>query len=388
MSSSSQDKGKGSIECRNTQLSLFDHSMVVHAGVGQLPLCTTMPGKARCMMENEEKKPRKTYRQEWHEYNLAQTHEKAKFQELLYSLCQCVEEPPQEIGRPRVPLSDRLFSITFKVYSTLSGRRFASDLRAAYQRGYVTELPHYNSMFRYLKSEELTPCLKELIKQSSLPLKAIETDFAVDSSGFSTCNFTRWFDVKYGNTEDWRDWIKLHLICGVKTNIVTGVETGGKHANDSPFFKPLVNRTAANGFTLREVSADKGYDSFTNRCTALTKNAIPYIPYREGEKHKPNPSGKGELWKRMYYFYSLHQEEFYRHYHKRSNVESTFSMIKAKFGERIRSKTETAQINEALCKVLAHNLCCLIQSIYELGIEATFEAKPQPASKVIPFPEI
>jgi hypothetical protein len=47
-------------------------------------------------------------------------------------------------------------------------------------------------------------------------------------------------------------------------------------------------------------------------------------------------------------------------------------MIMAKFGDRLRSKTRTAQINEALCNVLAHNLCCLIQSIYELGIAPTF----------------
>ena len=59
-------------------------------------------------------------------------------------------------------------------------------------------------------------------------------------------------------------------------------------------------------------------------------------------------------------------------YHKRSNVETTFSMIKAKFGDGLRSKTVTAQKNEVLCKVLAHNLCCVIQSIYELGIEPTF----------------
>ncbi len=54
------------------------------------------------------------------------------------------------------------------------------------------------------------------------------------------------------------------------------------------------------------------------------------------------------------------------------SVESTFSMIKAKFGDHLRCKTKTAQINEALCKVLAHNLCCLIQSMYELKIEPTF----------------
>ena len=63
------------------------------------------------------------------------------------------------------------------------------------------------------------------------------------------------------------------------------------------------------------------------------------------------------------------------HYHKRSNVESTFSMIKAKFGHNLRSKSRTAQINEVLCKVLCHNICCVIQSMHELGIEADFSEK-------------
>lgn len=74
----------------------------------------------------------------------------------------------------------------------------------------------------------------------------------------------------------------------------------------------------------------------------------------------------------MYHFYKFNASEFKQSYHKRSNVETVFRMIKAKFGERLRSKTKTAQINEVLCKVLCHNLCCLIQSIYELNIEPTF----------------
>lgn len=47
-------------------------------------------------------------------------------------------------------------------------------------------------------------------------------------------------------------------------------------------------------------------------------------------------------------------------------------MIKAKFGEALRSETQRAQVNEALCKVLCHNPCCVIQSMRELGIGATF----------------
>lgn len=63
-----------------------------------------------------------------------------------------------------------------------------------------------------------------------------------------------------------------------------------------------------------------------------------------------------------------------QHYHKRSNIETTFHMIKSKFGQRLRSKSLTAQINEALCKVLCHNLCVVIQSVHELGIETNFGA--------------
>jgi len=64
-----------------------------------------------------------------------------------------------------------------------------------------------------------------------------------------------------------------------------------------------------------------------------------------------------------------------QHYHKRSNVESTFSMIKAKFGGSLRSKARTAQYNEALCEILCHNICVVTQPMYELGIEPTFWAE-------------
>lgn len=50
-------------------------------------------------------------------------------------------------------------------------------------------------------------------------------------------------------------------------------------------------------------------------------------------------------------------------------------MIKSKFGQLLRSKTLTAHINEALCKVLCHHLCVVIQSVHGLGIETTFGAE-------------
>lgn len=139
-----------------------------------------------------EKTVKPTYKQEWHAYNQAQTNEKARFQELLYELCRNLEEPMQHMGRPRVPLADRIFAAVFKTYSTLSCRRFMTDLTEAKRRGLLSMMPAYNSIFRYLESEELTPIFKALIVESSLPLKTVEMDFAVDSSGFSTVQFKRW----------------------------------------------------------------------------------------------------------------------------------------------------------------------------------------------------
>ena len=60
---------------------------------------------------------------------------------------------------------------------------------------------------------------------------------------------------------------------------------------------------------------------------------------------------------------------FLAHYHKRSNVETTFHMVKAKFGPSVRSKSPTAQVNEVLLKLLCHNVCVLIQVAYDLGVE-------------------
>jgi transposase len=70
------------------------------------------------------------------------------------------------------------------------------------------------------------------------------------------------------------------------------------------------------------------------------------------------------------------QDEFLAHYHKRSNVESTFSAIKRKFGGAVRSKNWTAQVNEILCKALCHNLSCLVHAMHELGLEVPFAPQP------------
>lgn len=311
---------------------------------------------------------RVTYKQDWTAYNTAQTNEKALFLKLLHDLCSNIVEPPQGKGRPRLSYRDMIFAAAFKVYSTVSSRRFISDLNEAQGKGYIEKTPHFNSIFNYLELESLTPILHQLITVSALPLKALETSFAVDSSGFSTCQYVRWFDAKYGKEVDVHDWIKVHLMTGTKTNVVTSVEITGRHDHDSQELPALVEKTAAN-FNVEEVSADKAYSS-TDCHDAIAKvGATPYIAF------KSNATGAvGGMFQKMFHYYQFKRDEFLAHYHKRSNSESTFSMVKAKFGGRLRSKGNVAQTNEALCKILCHNLCCVIQSMFEFGIEPQFAA--------------
>jgi transposase len=74
----------------------------------------------------------------------------------------------------------------------------------------------------------------------------------------------------------------------------------------------------------------------------------------------------------MYHYFQLNREEFLEHYHKRSNIEATNAAIKRKFGETLKSKNPTAQVNELLAKIVAYNLTVVIHEMYENGINPDF----------------
>lgn len=314
-----------------------------------------------------------TYTQDWHAYNKAQCEEGDRFPELLTDLCATIPNPPQGRGRPRLPRSDMAFACVSKVYAGLSARRFDSDVREAKAKGLTECDPHFNSVLRYLRDPEMTPVLKQLVELSALPLKGVETDFAVDGTGFSTCRYVRWYDEKWGKEKSQKEWIKLHAMTGVRTNIVTAVEISPKNSHDTNYFRPLVSATAET-FDLDGVSADKAYSNKANAAHVEKFGATPFIPFKITQIEAPRPRmldpNMGSAWDRMFHMFAYNRDLFLARYHQRSNVETTFSMIKRKFGDSLRSKSEVGQVNEVLCKVIAHNLCCLISAIHELGLSS------------------
>jgi transposase len=319
-----------------------------------------------------------TYTQNWRAYNAAQTTEKSKFQALLHDLCKGIESP-QAVGRgrPRLPLADALFAAVFKVYSTKSGRRFIGDLQESKEKGYIRRAPCYNSIFNVFEDEQTTEILKSLVIESAAPLKAIEEHFSCDSSGFSGSRFDKWYDHKFNQKRIKRSWVKVHVMCGTKTNVVTAVEIAGQNASDQAFLKPLL-KTTKGQFNIKELSADMAYSTYSNLEAIDAAGAAPLIPFK---KNAISAKG-GTLWAKMLHYFKFKQDEFMARYHQRSNVESTFSMIKAKFGDSVRSKTDVAMKNEALAKLVCHNICCVIQSMYEFGADPIFWAETSVAQQV------
>ncbi len=72
----------------------------------------------------------------------------------------------------------------------------------------------------------------------------------------------------------------------------------------------------------------------------------------------------------MYHLFHYRYEESMEHCHKRSSVESVFSMLKAK-------------LSRVLAKVLCHNICVLIRATHDSGTEATLCSETPPEPKLL-----
>jgi transposase len=314
---------------------------------------------------------RVTYRQDWPRYNAAQCEEKDRVQLLLRGLCDGIAQPEQTGGRPRLPLGDVVYGAAMKVFGGMSGRRSTSDIRACEEKGLLSRAPSYNSMHRYLEREDLAPLLKTLVHESAAPLRAVETAFATDATGFATNTYARWFDEKYGQEKKCQRWIKLHAQVGTATHVIASVEATESTVGDAVMLTPLLKSSVERGFNVKELSADKAYLSNDNLVAIEAAHAVPYIPFKSNSKG----TGRTDAWRRLWHTFEARNEEFLVHYHKRSNVESAFSMVKRKFGASVRAKVLPAQINEVLLKCLCHNLSVLVHAIHELRIEPSFWAR-------------
>jgi len=307
---------------------------------------------------------RLTTTQEWSAYNQAQTNERIISEKLLLELLDFIQ--PEDETKIGYSTKEKIYCMFVYNYTKQSSRRCISELRMAEERKALPKTPHFNSVLNFFAYPEMTPLLQKLILITALPLKNVEKDFAIDSSGFSTSLYERWVDVKLNKVRSLRHWKKCHIMVGVKTNVITSVKVTESNRSDTLEYIPLARKT--NGFfDIREISADKAYLGVANMEETASMGAIPYIPFKVNSREK-HASGS-VIWSRMFDYFLKNHNRYLASYHKRSNVETTFSMIKRKFGQNLRTKRDISHVNEILMKCLCHNLAVLVQESSELGLE-------------------
>ena len=307
-------------------------------------------------------RPRKTYPRNWSAYNASQTSEKDTFMALLADLCARIVQPEYSFGRRPLPISDMVYVGALKVYCDLPARRFDSEVKDAYTKGFISVRPSFNSIIRYIGDSSLTPLITDLIEESGASLRAEESQFAADSSGFSTSRFDRWRDTKRDNGNPHPKWLKGHIMVGIKSNIITTAVVTAADIPDSTMLPVLLDRTARR-FTMTEVFADRGYFSDENLRLTESYGARLHIPPKSNTGDKDS-----QILSHRNAYSTLDEEASSAHYRRRAIVETVFSTIKGKFGDSVRAKSESGQVNEILLKCLCHNLCVLARSRHQLGI--------------------
>src|SRR5262249_19769638 len=136
--------------------------------------------------------------------------------------------------------------------------------------------------------------LRGPVARSALPLRAFETRFAIDSSGFGSSRYETWWDHKYGVERRKGVWVKCHVASGVLTNVVTAARILEKDTGDVTQFVPLVTETAEGGFSIGEVSADKAYGSYENFETVAGLGGQAFIAFKAG-----TTAAKGGVFEKM-----------------------------------------------------------------------------------------
>jgi transposase len=205
----------------------------------------------------------------------------------------------------------------------------------------------------------------------AMPMVPFEQYFAMDSTGFGGYS-TIWLNSRLKPT-DWKCFNKLHIVTGTLTGVIATAKITTAHEHDTSEF-PNMLKDSCRYFSVKEISADKGYLSRDNATAAEDLGVTPYICPKKTTQFASKAQYwiRSEAWNRMVGLWKDNEKLFMEHYHRRSNVESTFSAMKRKFLPYIRSKHGTAQMNEILAKVCCHNASVLINGIFELGAKSDF----------------
>ncbi len=203
----------------------------------------------------------------------------------------------------------------------------------------LKKIPHKSTISREMKripEQWIRKILKGIVKTVGIPNR-----FAVDSTGIQLSYRSYYYTVRIGEIRKIREGLKLHAAVDIDTKLITNAFATKWHVNDSPYLIPLLENEK-----IKEVYADKGYDSLRNIRFVIEREGTPYIAIRKsagrGLRRRLLERSKSEEWKKSY--------------SHRNVVESVFHSFKRIVGDYVFSRSLSSASKVLLFKVLAYDL--------------------------------
>lgn len=186
-------------------------------------------------------------------------------------------------------------------------------------------------------------------------------DILIDSSGIRIFARSVWFCIRIKKEISKRECDKVHLaVCADLLLIINWRITNGKR-NDCPFFRILIAPIRIIGYVI----ADKGYLARVNFQTVFDKGGQAIIPFKKGKKKQSRRKACGyPAWKYAHEFYTTMKGLYMSIYHRRSRIESVFSAIKKRYGDKLNCGSASMRRKEMSLRLIAYNIRILLYARY------------------------
>lgn len=305
-------------------------------------------------------------------YNLVQENEIPLFIACLPGAVEAVldrETLWQGVGRPHTKLRDVLICLVIKEYFDLSLRRTIGLLWLLRRAGCIdVKVPCFKTLGNYMNNGSIQVYLDRLVELTAALFAQVERCMATDTSGISTSCSSSWFNIRMRRRTMVHDHIMVHISVGTRSNVVVALDIRRDRGHENEVLRSHVEKVARN-FDVEEWSGDRLYLTRKNCDAVAAIGAEPWFMLKSNTRAK---AGGSPAWSRMVLAFRNRPDEAAMKYHRRSNVESTYSAKKRKFGSSVRGRSPTSQRIEETISWVGYNLSTVPRARYEFGIDIPF----------------
>lgn len=314
--------------------------------------------------------PNKTMKQLVCKKNYLET-EKIDFLTILYTFIKNISfeefEGQQFYGRPKANLSDIIKCLLIMNYHSWSYRRSCSDFELLKEQGILENIPKRATLNKYMNEPIMIKILERLIEISSLCFIDVEDTLLLDS--------TQFFPGVIMNAEKRKKHQKkksmlqvpnlgktrkLHISACKDSKIICCARTTVGKVHDHKTSQELIEVPVKNGFRIKKLLADAGYNSRENFCLCEDLGIRAFLDFRKNTRDRRHGT---TLRKKQFILYSEYKEKWNESYRYRVIVELIFSSIKNRCRNYLRSRNEISKDCEMLLKALWYNLCIIAKHV-------------------------